>query len=80
MAAGGPGDDPVSDILVYGLPVYSPDTDDLVRRIARFVSRERLGAMVDWFNPPPLPELNKILVKRLDQLERQARADGWEVD
>jgi hypothetical protein len=79
MAAGGPGDHPVSDICTYGLSVFSPKADDLVVRISRFVPWYRLAEMLDWFNPPPLPELERQLASRLEQLEAEARRNGWEV-
>jgi hypothetical protein len=34
VAAGGAGDDPLTDILVYGLPVFTPEIDALVREVS----------------------------------------------
>ena len=32
---GRPGDHPLTDVLVHGLPAFSPDVDELIRRIDR---------------------------------------------
>jgi hypothetical protein len=35
VAAGGPGDDPLTDILIWGLPVFTPEIDALVREVSQ---------------------------------------------
>jgi hypothetical protein len=80
VTSGGPGDHPLTDILNYGLPVYSPETDELVRRIARLLSRDRLYDVMNWWDVPPLPEMNQRLRSLLAELEAKAREGGWELD
>ena len=53
---GKPGDNPVRDICVYGLAVFSPVADALVLEIERLLGRQRLYELMDWLDPPPLPE------------------------
>jgi hypothetical protein len=54
MAAGGPGDDPIVDIVHYRLPVFSPDVDLLVAEIVALGGerevRDRYGAF--YWGPP----------------------------
>jgi hypothetical protein len=44
MAAGGPGDDCLTDILSWNLPAFGEPHDSLIRDIVRFGGRERLEA------------------------------------
>ena len=78
MPNGKPGDHPVNDILDHGLSVFSPEVDDLVRRVARFVPRYRLFEMFDWFNPPPLAEFKSRLEAEVERLIEDTRVRGWE--
>lgn len=78
MANGKPGDHPLHDILDHGRPVYSEPIDRLVRRIARYVPRERLRDLFDWFSPPPDREFREQLEAKLAELEAEAEARGWE--
>jgi hypothetical protein len=80
MANGRPGDHPINDILDHRLPVYSPEADELVRRIARLVPRYRMWDLIDWYHAPPLPELTRVLAVKLAALEAAAREDGWEIE
>lgn len=79
MANGRPGDHPVNDIVDHGLDVFSPEADALVRRIAQLVPRYRMWDLIDWFNPPAIPELERLLSQRLKELEAEARERGWEL-
>jgi hypothetical protein len=79
MANGKPGDHPINDILDHRLPRFSPTIDDLVRRLARVVSRDRLWNMFNWFQPPPLAEFERELRGHVEILEREARERGWEI-
>jgi hypothetical protein len=69
MPNGKPGDDPVSDILVHGLSVFSPEIDELVRRLARVVPRQRLWELVS-LSPASLPELRARLQAELERATR----------
>jgi hypothetical protein len=79
MPNGSPGDDPLGDILAHGLPRFTPEIDDLIRRLARLASTERLRDMFDWYHLPPLPEFERKLRDHIASWERQARDRGWEV-
>ena len=78
MANGKPGDHPVNDIVDYRLPVFSERIDELIRQIADYLPRQRLGDLFDWFSPPPGPEFQVQLEAKLAELEADARARGWE--
>ena len=79
MPNGRVGDHPVTDILDHHVYVFSPVIDDLVRRLERLASRDRLWEMFNWFDPPALPEFERQLRMRIDLLERDARERGWEI-
>ncbi len=79
MVNGKPEDHPISDIVDYGLGVFSPEADGLVREISKFMSRDRLWDLLDWFSPPPIDEFTTQLRQIRDQLRRDARDRGWEV-
>jgi hypothetical protein len=78
MANGKPGDHPINDILDHRLPVFSDIIDDLVRKVAEYVPRERLWDLFDWLAPPPANEFEVQLRAKLAELEADARARGWE--
>jgi hypothetical protein len=58
--------------------VFSPRADALVREIDKYLSRQRMWELLDWFNPPPLAQFEAQLETMLSRLKEQARADGWE--
>jgi hypothetical protein len=47
MPNGSLGDHPLNDILDHQVPVFTPVIDDLIRRLARLASRDRLHDMFD---------------------------------
>jgi hypothetical protein len=79
MPNGKPGDDPITDIVEHKLLRFSPQIDELVRRLARVTSPDDLRKMFDWFQPPPLPEFERQLRARVERLEPEARKRGWEI-
>jgi hypothetical protein len=80
MAAGGPGDHPLTDICVYHLPVFSPKADELIRQLFRLMPRQELYDWTDWFNPPPLPEFEAQLGSSVDALHAEAIQRGWDLE
>lgn len=96
VAANGPGDDPIIDIVMYRLPVFSPAVDVLIAEIVALGGRreieERYGAFY-WGSPsfkheldslrpmrPMRPTVEDELLAIRGRLEREGRAGGWEVD
>ena len=89
MAGGGPGDDPVSDIVVYRLPVFGSIADRLVAEIHELGGAEEVEAMCrSEYWPPkhhaPDRDVSLEFVAKLQEVrrrvERDARQRGWEVD
>ena len=78
MAAGGPR----SDVLHYGLEVYGPDADALLKKLAPFMSRRELW---DWWRKEigwdckAKGALVKIRLQ-LEFAETRARENGWETE
>ena len=48
MAAGGPHDHPLTDIVKFKLKVYNEVCDQSVREISKLVSMNELYEMFDW--------------------------------
>lgn len=84
MAAGGPGDHPLTDIVNFNLKVYNSECDELVRQISKLVSKHELYEMFDWFDnfsatESQLEKFEIELKKKLENLKEKAKSDGWEV-
>jgi hypothetical protein len=77
---GKPGDDPALDIVKYGLPVYSPEVDSLVRELAKLVELRRLQDLLSELSALPVEELGDKLRETVRELKEDARARGWEVE
>ena len=83
MAAGGPGDHPLTDILNFNLDVYNKECDGLIRRISKFVSIKNLYEMFDWFDnfsatEDQLKAFEEKLSIKLNELRAMAEYNGWE--
>jgi len=72
------GDHPLTDILNHGVAVFPDPIDALVRQIAEYLPRERLYDLFPWFSPPEAEEFERQLRTKLEELEADARARGWE--
>lgn len=79
---GKPGDDPINDICTHGLAVFSPRADSLIREIHEYLPRYRMwelfDELFDLFKLPPMPEFERQLEVKRDQLKRDAIERGWE--
>ncbi len=82
MAAGGPGDHPLSDILNFNMEVYGEKCDNLIRQISRYVDINTMYEMIDWFDNSHLRDTEKfeIMLKDvLQELEQKAKSNGFEI-
>lgn len=77
---GKPGDDPATDILHHGLPVYSPEIDALVRRLGKLMEFRRLQDFLDTLSGLPITDLGLKVKDQVSQLESEAKRRGWEVE
>ena len=81
MAAGGPGDYPITDILIYRLPVYGNETDELIRKIGDLSSRRELDKWwayeVGWDST--IENAREKSKAYYEQLLKRAKESGWEV-
>ena len=78
MPNGKPGDHPLTDVLVHGADVFSPEVDRLIREIARIGGEKELDRLVDWLTPPALPQMRQDLQAAYDRLLKDAKARGWD--
>ena len=81
MPNGKPGDHPLTDLLLHRLEVYGPETDDLIRKIARLCSRRELN---DWWQSHIAWSEDRTLVHakaraRYEELLERAQKGGWEI-
>ena len=81
MAAGGPNDHPVTDILIYKIEVYGAEADELIRKIAALCSRREL---YDWWEREISWSADRDLALRkardfFVELTKRAKDSGWEV-
>jgi hypothetical protein len=74
------GDHPLTDILAYNLPVFSPEADALIKDIVRLGGDRELERRFNFFSPPPLAEFEARLREMRDQLRNEAKERGWEID
>jgi uroporphyrinogen-III synthase len=84
MTNGKPGDHPLTDILCYGIQVYGPDVDDLVRQVAALSDDRGMRELGDLLLAHPRSGNAGLLRPRLERRRDELRADalkrGWEVD
>ena len=86
MANGTPGDHPLTDILSYGLDVYSRRAARLVREISRLADERalrQLGELLNQqYNPWENPDVTKLeayLTQLRDRLRQEAKERGFEI-
>jgi hypothetical protein len=81
MAAGGPGDHPLSDIIRWNLPTYGEAADRLILKIAALCSSRELEEwwqrQIGW--QPNLQSVAEKSERRHQELLRRAQQNGWEM-
>jgi hypothetical protein len=81
---GKPGDDPILDVTVHGLPVYSDTIDALIREVwpeCGTRERDELRAMLphpEGLDAAELEEVHLGLEDLRSRLLGEARERGWE--
>ena len=81
MAAGGPGDHPLTDVLNFKLDVYNNNCDELIRQISKFISMNDMYNLCDWFayaKQHNLIEFEAFLRLKLNEQKNYAKINGWE--
>jgi hypothetical protein len=73
------GDDPALDIVHYGLSVFSPEVDNLVRELAKFMEFRRLQELLNSLGGLSVEELQIKLTETVETLRKDAKNRGWEV-
>lgn len=79
MPNGKAGDHPLTDILAYNLPTFSPTADALIKEIVSLGGQRELEAKFNLFSPPPLGRFEVELQVLRDRLKQEAKERGWEV-
>jgi len=77
MAAGGPGDHPLKDVLHFNMNVYDTECDHLIRELSKHMSEDELYSGIDWFgnfnlNESELQDFKTVLLKKLAAVKKQS--------
>ena len=78
MAAGGPGDHPLKDILHFDMHVFDDECDAIIRELSTHMSEDALYDSIDWFSTfsmsaPQLADFKANLSQRLMGLKDTRR-------
>jgi hypothetical protein len=86
MPAGGPGDEPIVDILRWRRPVYSPAVDSLIAELVElwgglnvegYLKEHRILRVKP--SGPQLAAAEELLAAKRNELYRSARTNGWDM-
>jgi hypothetical protein len=87
MPAGGPGDEPLIDILRWRRPVYSQAVDTLIAELVELGGvqsvedvLERLGTIPTQPTREELTTLEALLEAKRDELLGHAEVSGWDME
>jgi hypothetical protein len=79
MANGNKGDHPLTDILHWKRPVFSPTADSLIAEIVQLGGTSELERSFNLFHPPAINDFESELLRMRDSLKSAAKERGWEV-
>jgi len=79
MAAGGPGDHPLKDILHFDMNVYDTECDNLIKELAKYAPENILYQTIDWstafnINETVLKDLKTELLEKLHFEKNKAKS------
>ena len=81
MAAGGPHDHPITDVLFWNIEVYDPVSDRELKQLADLLSRSELydwwDKEIGWTSDPV--QAAKAIHAKLDWANSRASQSGWEM-
>jgi hypothetical protein len=87
MPAGGPGDEPLIDILRWRRPVYSLAADTLIAELVELGGEQSAQGVLDSFGALPtqptrddLTAIEASLAAKRDELLRHAEESGWDME
>lgn len=80
MAAGGPNDHPITDVINFNFDVYGKPADDFLRELDQLLSRQELH---EFWNSEIGWECEKHIAyqrisKKLEWAKERAISNGWE--
>jgi hypothetical protein len=76
---GKPGDHPITDIVKWKIPRFSPTADALIGEIVQLGAQRELELAFDLFAPPALPEFEIKLKEMRDRIYKDRKKSGWEL-
>jgi hypothetical protein len=79
MPNGNKGDHPITDIVFWKTPRFSPSVDTLIAEIVKLGGEKELERTFNLFQPSPLDDFEGTLKSMRDRLWKEAKEGGWEV-
>jgi hypothetical protein len=79
MPNGKQGDHPITDIVSWKIPRFSPKADALIAEIVQLGGQSELERTFDLFQPPPIDTFESALQQMRDLLWKDAKERGWEI-
>ena len=91
MPPGGPHDHPLTDIIHFQIPTYSPEADAGIRELSQLLSESELfewfRASVPWLDwaPGKMPgrarakRVERKVATKLEWARERAQESGWDV-
>jgi hypothetical protein len=73
------GDHPITDIVYWKIPRFSPTADALIAEIVHLGAEKELERTFNLFAPPPLASFEFGLTKMRDSVLAERKKSGWEV-
>jgi hypothetical protein len=76
---GKPGDHPITGIVKWKLPRFSPIADRLIAEIVQLGAEQELERTFNLFVPPPIHSFEASLKEMRDRVLADRKKSGWEV-
>ena len=74
MASGGPGDNPIKDVVLFKWKVYNTICDELMRELSNYITWKQIeDRTMGVNNLPTNPELLKKMEERLNNLIKEEK-------
>jgi hypothetical protein len=84
VPAGGPGDEPILDILRWRRPVYSRAVDSLIAELVELWGGLNVEGYLNehrnLMGGPQLAAAEELLAAKRNELYRSARTNGWDME
>ncbi len=82
MAAGGPGDHPLTDVIFYNIETYGVEADNLLKKLDQLMSSHEI---LEWWEKEigwkcPTETVLLKIKKQYAIAKERAKSSGWEIE